>query len=172
MKGSYDEYLGRILAVTASATDAYAEVEITMPSVVGAGTKSKEFYVPCLRRVDLQFTGLTYAIGTDASLRGALSLGGATLYAALPTALGVADPNAIVYWQQDFLLVTSGLATLPSDRQFDLPGDGVIVTASSLTLHQHNTGTATAVQLAARIWYDFVLMDEMTYMRALHGLNV
>ena len=167
---SYDNFLGRILASTAASTDAYAEVEILLPQIVAATqAKGSPLWVPVLRQVDMQLIGSVSALAADSAIRAGLMLGGASLFSAVP-ATGIADPNCIVDWSQSFAVTTSGVAMVQHTLSVELPGDGIIVTASALTGFYTASGTGTGIAVSYRIWYDFVSMDEMTYMRALHGM--
>lgn len=170
MSQTYDAFYGRIIAATAAATDAYAEQEITLPAIVSAAGKGNTLYVPVLKQIDLQWIGSIQNVSADALITGALSLGAASSWSALP-AIGNADANNVCYWQQALSLTTSGQVIFATDRSFVIPGDGLIVVSPSLTLHQQNTASGVSLTLGVRIWYDFVVMAEMEYMRALHGMG-
>lgn len=171
---TYDNFLGRLLASTAAATDTYAEIEVTLPSIVSAtaSTKNPTLYIPVIKQVDFHFySNGMQALSADCQLSAYLMLGPASGYSGLPTA-GIADPNCIAGWNFVLPLTTSGQPLVETIKSIIIPGDGLIVTASALTMMQYNASTGVSMILDGRIWYDFVVMDEMTYMRALHGMSV
>lgn len=172
MTQAYDQFYGRLVASTAAATDAYAEVEITLPAIVGTGTKSKDVWVPVIKQVDFQFYSANMqALSADCQLSAYLMLGSASTWSGLPTA-GVADPLCIAAWNFVLPLTTSGQPLVKTVESVVIPGDGLIVTSPAMTLMQYNATTGVSMLLSGRVWYDFVVMDEMTYMRALHGMGV
>lgn len=166
----YDNFYGRIFAATGQATDGYTESLVTMPVPVAAS--GKNYWVPVIKQVSFEFTAAAnlMLIAADATLRGFLCVGDISQWSALPT-YSLGDPNVIAGAILVNALTTSGQSTFRPDIDVILPGDGLIVLEPYCTLMTHNSGTGQSLGLNARIWYEYTLMDEMTYMRALHGIN-
>lgn len=162
-----DLFYGRILAATPVATDAYAEVEVALPNSVGSG---KNVLVPVITQVDLTWSPLALSgVSADCYLQVALCNGGAGAWASMPGG-GLYDPDCIAYYNLVLALTTSGQVAIPNSVSIPLPGAGIIVTAPALTLMQHNSGTGAALVVYSRIWYDYVAMDEMEYLRTVHAM--
>lgn len=163
-----DQLYGRILIPGGTGTDAYLETQVSAPAVLSQN--NKEVWVPVIKEVDFELYGSLSGLSADASLRCCLMAGDATLYSAWPSA-GIADPNVIAMFTMANALTTSGEIIVDCLHEVVMPGDGLLLTANYMTLIQHNVATGVAMSVNCRVWYDYAVMDRMSYLTAIHGMS-